>query len=1044
MLKQPVSSGSLATWSVYHPLGVIMIALSVVVLGFVLWSRLGIDLLPHLIYPEIRVRVIDRGVPAIVMENQVTRQLEEQLAITEDAISIQSTTSEGRSEVDLAFPYGKDIDIALRDASTRLDRAKRFLPDTIEPPIIYKRDPSQIPVLTLVVSSPLRDPVELRTWVDKQLSKWFITLPGVAAAEVGGGLVREIQVLPDQQRLVAFGLSLADLVTALKQANVEQASGRLYMPTQEISTRVAGRWQQVEDIAAVRLSAGGASKAVYLGEVAQIIDTHQDERIRVRFNGIPGIKLSIQKQPQANTVAVVDQVLQRITWLQNQHILPADVQIDVVDNRASYVRQALTNATTSALLGALLAMLVVYLFLGHLRHTLIIGTAIPLAITVTIILMVLGNLTLNIMTLGGLALGIGMVVDNTIVMLENITRHQQNTSSLLQGSLKAISEITSALIAATSTNLAAILPFLFIVGLVGLLFRELIVTISAAMVASLVVALTVVPALAGGALNERQQTTSRLHFPNFEQTGWLYPLESRLKRIYSWIIKKLLRWPIIVIMVFVSGLGWSVSIFWQGQQIFLPDLDDGRIFINMTAEAGIALQAMDNLVIQVENYLQQQPEVASVFTQMGGFIFGRSQHEASNRSSLDVQLVPFKQRALSTDQWLQKMKREFQQLQLVGVAIRMRSAGIRGIRLGRGEEDFSLRLQGPDLQRLIALASEVLERLTDIPGLSNLKHSAEEIRQEFTVSVDRQRANALGFTVADVGRDLNILLNGQIVTYFLEGDQQIEVRLRLPRHELQNPKDLQAALLYNAANRAVRLDEIAQLQWLPVPSEISRDQQQRIIEISGNISTATSLPTVMAAVQQRLENWNLPEKYTLYEGGAAQALQASQQLTQTLLGLAIFLVFVVMAVQYESLRNPLIILCSVPFASIGVAIGIQWLEMPLSMPVWLGMIMLAGIVVNNAIVLVETIELQRASGLPMQSAIMRAGELRLRPILMTTLTTVTGLLPLAFNLGESAKMLQPLAVTIAFGLSFSLLVSLFLVPVFYRWLTPLMTSITSR
>ena len=1035
MLKPPVGSGNLATWSVYHPIGVIMIALSVVVLGLFSLSRLGIDLLPHLIYPEIRVRVIDSGVPAIVMENQVTRQLEEQLAITEDAISIQSTTSEGRSEVDLAFPYGKDIDIALRDASTRLDRAKRFLPDTIDPPIIYKRDPSQIPVLILVVSSPLRDPVELRTWVDKQLSKWFITLPGVAAAEVGGGLVREIQVLPDQQRLVAFGLSLADIVKALQQANVEQASGRLYMPNQEISTRVAGRWQKVEDIAAVRLAAGGEAKAVYLGEVAQVIDTHQDERIRVRFNGVPGINLSIQKQPQANTVEVVDQVLQRIAWLRTQHILPADVQIDVVDDQASYVRQALKNATTSASLGALLAMLVVYLFLGHLRHTLIIGTAIPLAITVTIILMALNNLTLNIMTLGGLALGIGMVVDNTIVMLENITRHQQKTGSLLQGSLEAISEITSALIAATSTNLAAILPFLFIVGLVGLLFRELIVTISAAMVASLVVALTVVPALAGGGLNKNQSVTPQLRSGNFEQAGWLYPLENRLKQIYSWIIKKLLRWPLIVIILFISGLGWSVPIFWQGKQIFLPELDDGRILIYITAEAGIALEEMDNLVIRIENYLQQQPEVASVFTQMGGFIFGRSQNEASNRSNLNVQLVPFQQRTISTDEWLKEMNQEFEQLQLVGVTIRMRSAGIRGIRLGRGEEEFSLRLQGPDLQRLIALAPKILERLTDIPGLSNLKHSAEEIRQEFTVNVDRQRADALGFTIEDIGRDLNILLNGQIVTYFLEDDQQIDVRLRLPRDEIQNPKDLQAALLYNADNRAVRLDEIARLQWLPVPSEISRDQQQRIIEISGSISTDTSLLTVMTEVNKRLEDLALPEGYTLYEGGAAEALQENQQLTQILLGLAIFLVFVVMAVQYESLRNPLIILFSVPFAATGVAIGIQWLAMPLSMPVWLGMIMLAGIVVNNAIVLVETIELQKASGLPTPVAIRQAGELRLRPILMTTLTTVTGLLPLAFNLGEGAKMLQPLAVTIVFGLSFSLLVSLFLVPVFYQWLT---------
>ena len=1031
MSKQRFTHGGLAAWSVYHPIGVIMIALAIVILGLFSLHRLGIDLLPHIIYPEIRVRIMDPGVPATVMEDQVTRQLEEQLAITEDAISVQSRTSEGQTEVDLSFPYGKDIDIALRDASTRLDRAKRFLPDTIDPPVIYKRDPSQIPVLTLSVSSPLRDPVELRTWVDKQLSKWFINLPGVAAAEVGGGLVREIQVLPDQQRLVALGLSLEDIVDALKQANVESAGGRLYMSQQEMTTRVLGRWQRVEDIAAVRLNSPEVGKALFLGEIAQIIDTHEDERLRVRFNRLPGIKLSIQKQPQANTVAVVDTVLQRMAWLNNQQILPVDVQIDVVDNQAVYVRHALQNASYSALSGAILAMLVVYLFLGRLRHTLIIGTAIPLAITVTFILMALGGLTLNIMTLGGLALGVGMLVDNTIVMLENISRHQQQTDSPTDSAVNAVSEITSAIVAATSTNLAAILPFLFIIGLVGLLFRELIFTLSAAMVASLLVALTVVPALAGGQLNRNFSSQ------NTEQSGWLYPIEWRLKKIYLFLIKHLLSFPLLIIILFGTGLWFSLPTFVGGKQIFLPDLDDGQVRVDITAEPGIALSEMDNVVTRIEQHLQQQPEVTSVFTQMGGFIFGRSQYEVSHRSSLNVQLVPLAQRALNTNDWIRQMNQELKELQLVGVKIRLQSAGIRGIRIGRGEDEFSLRLQGLDLTLLTELANQLLKRLTDVPGLRNLKHSSEEVRQELAVVVDRPRANALGFTVEDIGRDLKILMNGQVVTDFIDDDQSIDVRLRLPHSELQNPRDLQAVLLYNRDRTAVRLDEIAEVQWILVPAEIVRDQQQRIIEISANVDADASLLDIMAEVQRRLADWELPDGYTLYEGGAAEALQESQQLTQALLGLAVFLVFVVMTVQYESLRNPLVILFSVPFVIVGVAIGIEWLEMPLSMPVWLGMIMLAGIVVNNAIVLVETIELRRAAGDSVLTAILTAGELRLRPILMTTLTTIIGLLPLALGWGEGAKMLQPLAVTMAFGLSFSLLVSLFLVPASYyglaRW-----------
>jgi multidrug efflux pump subunit AcrB len=1141
MPKQRFTRGGLAAWSIYHPIGVVMMALTVVVLGLFSLQTLGLDLLPHIIYPEIRVSINDPGVPATIMEDQVTRQIEEQLAITEDAISVQSQTSEGRSSLSLSFAYGKDIDIALRDASTRLDRAKRFLPDTIQPPTIYKLDPSQIPALILAVSSSLRDPVELRTWVDKQLSKWFINLPGVAAAEVGGGLVREIQVLPDQHRLVALGLTLDDVIEALTQTNVESTGGRLYMPENELSTRVLGRWQRVEEIAQVRLSKNG--KEVFLGDIAQIIDTHEDERLRVRLNAIPGIKLSIQKQPQANTVAVVDLVLERLTWLREQGILSDDVQIDVVDNQATYVRHALKNTAYSALSGALLAMLVVYLFLGHLRQTLIIGTAIPLAITVTFILMAWGGLTLNIMTLGGLALGVGMVVDNTIVMLENITRHQQDGESPTESAINAVGEITSAIVAATTTNLAAIMPFLFIVGLVGLLFRELIFTIFAAMIASLVVALTVVPALAGkikrkispnpplekaemptipplrkgniappqihSAVETEGQTIfqhanffalSSTPLPKGEgnaltptplpkgegavppsgrrlgggtktQFSLFYPIEWVLKRIYVFLMKYLLRWPLIVIALFGVGLWYSLPTFLEGKQIFLPDLDEGQVGVTIKGEPGIALQEMDDVVMQIENLLQQQPEVESVFTQMGGFIFGRSEYEMTHLSRLNVQLarpsplpplpkgegnaltptpLPKGEGAvpppsgrglgggpLSTQAWIKKMNQAIRELNLIGVKVFMRSRGIRGIRLGSGDEPFSLRIQGADLDKLTQLADDILPRISDIPGLNNLEHSAEDIRQELAIIVDKQRALALGLTVKDIGQHLKILMTGEVVTDFIDGDESIDVRLRLPRHQLQNPEDLQSALIYNQDGLAIHLSEVAQLEWVLVPSEIMRDNQQRIVEMTGTLDPDTSLLDIMAVVEQRLANFEFPEGYTFYEGGATKELQENQVLAKILLGLAVFLVFVVMAVQYESLRNPLVILFSIPFVIIGVAIGIEWLEMPLSMPVWLGMIMLAGIVVNNAIVLVETIELQRKAGHSVQTAILMAGELRLRPILMTTLTTVMGLLPLALSVGEGAKMLQPLATTIVFGLSFSLLVSLLLVPVFYQWLAGL-------
>ncbi|MCP4043317.1 MAG: efflux RND transporter permease subunit, partial [Gammaproteobacteria bacterium] len=317
--------GGLAAWSVHHPIGVVMIALAVIILGGFSIYRLGINLLPHIIYPEVRVRILDPGVPVKIMEDEVTRQLEEQLAITEDAVSVQSRTTEGRTNVDLSFEYGKDIDIALRDASTRLDRAKRYMPDTIQPPVIYKRDPSQIPIAEFVIGSPLKDPVELRAWVDYTFARWFLNLPGVAAAEVAGGLIREIRILPDQQRLAGLNLTVNDLVDALKRGNVEKPGGRLRMSRRELSGRTMGRFANVGEISQLPLEIqleDGDSSVIRLHEVARIIDGHEEERLRIRSNGIPGIKLSIQKQPQANTVAVVDTVRRRLSWLREQGLIP--------------------------------------------------------------------------------------------------------------------------------------------------------------------------------------------------------------------------------------------------------------------------------------------------------------------------------------------------------------------------------------------------------------------------------------------------------------------------------------------------------------------------------------------------------------------------------------------------------------------------------------------------------------------------------------------------------------------------------------------------
>ena len=1017
-------SGGIAAWSIRHPVSTVMITLTIVVLGGFGLGKLAVDLLPHLIYPQVRVRILDPGVSANIMEHKITRQLEEQLAITEDAIRVESNTAEGGTSVDLHFDYGKDIDVALRDASTRLDRAKRFLPDTIQPPIIYKLDPSQIPVMEFVVSSNLKDAVELRAWVDDVFSKRFLNLPGVAAVEVGGGVEREIQVLADQRRLAGLGLSVDDLIRAIQKGNEDVSAGRMRFAGQEYGGRATGRLGNVGAIAAlpIRLPAGDS---IPLSEVAQVIDTHRDQRIRIRFNGVEGVKISVQKQPTANTVDVAERVHARLAWMQANGLVPEDVSVSNVADQSIYVKRSLNNASMAALSGAVLAMIVVYLFIGNIRGTLIIGTAIPISIMMTFIIMTLGGLTLNIMTLGGLALGVGMLVDNTIVMLENIARHRKESTEGkdIEAATDAAAEVTSAVVASTTTNLAAVLPFLFITGLVGLLFRELIFTISAAIVASLMVAVTLVPSLAARMRDERH---SRLHDRINEFVAWA-------QVHYRDLLQKILVKPAKTMGIAALVLVLAIPLFFSEKQEFLPKMDEGRISISLLTDSGISLDAMDASVKRIEKMVRELGDVESVYTLVGGRIFGRTERETPNRSSLTVQLVPQSERNVSSQKWVKKFNQALAKEQIAGIKVRTRIRGIRGLRTSSSDDDLSVRVQGPDLATLSQVGEALVKRLKGTAGLRNLKHSSEDTRQEFAINIDRERAAELGVDVASIGRALSIALDGLVVSDFIDGDRSYDIRVRLPQADIKSPLALGGLLLFGErrGQKAVYLNDVATVDLAAVPANIMRENQRRVIEVSASLTDDRPLGAIMADVKEKLEDFKLPAGYYMYYSGTDEALQRGRTLTSVLLGLALFLVFVVMAVQYESLRNPTVILLCIPFTIIGVAIGLLLTGLPLSMPVWLGMIMLVGIVVNNAIVLVEYIELMKERGLALMDAILEAGRLRLRPIMMTTLTTVIGMMPLALGLGEGAEMLQPLAVAIVSGLSFSMLVSLFMVPTMY-------------
>ncbi|MBT8134217.1 MAG: efflux RND transporter permease subunit, partial [Gammaproteobacteria bacterium] len=807
-MKQRFRTGGVAAWSIHHPVGVTMLTLTIVILGLFSFKQLGINLLPHIIAPEVRVRIIDTGVPASIMEDRVTRQLEEQLAITEDATSVVSETSEGRSAVSLAFPYGVDINNALRDASIRLDRAKRFLPENDEPPVIYKRDPSQIPVMELVVSSNKLNPVELRTWADYSFSKWFLNLPGVAAVEVGGGLEREIQVIPDQEKLASIGLSLQDFAQQIRQQNTDSPGGRMISRRQEITARSEGRFSSLSELKQLPLQASNTfddesstiDDTIRVSDVADVVDRHKDERLRIRLNKVQGVKLSIQKQPQANSIAVVDEIKHRIKNLQSQNAIPGDIQLAIVGDQSVFVRHSVSNASMAAVSGALLAMGVIYLFLGSIRRTLIIGTAIPIGILVTFIIMQIFELTLNIMTLGGLALGMGLLIDSTIVMLENITRHQSQGEMSNDDAINAAIEVNSPIVASTSTNLGALLPFLFIGGMSGLLFQELIITITSAMLASLAVALTLVPAL-GAKVNYRQTNNNII-------SG----LMDNIKAFYTTKSLIFLNNPVKVLIIFSLLLSAAIYQINATKRIELPRVDEGKISLSISGDAGMQLEEMDSAVDQIEDLLLQQQEVSTLFTTAGGFIFGRSEFENSNYSSIKIQLTPSDQRSLTSDQWTKSIKKKIDALNLTGFKIRLRVTGVRGLHLARGNDDVSIHIRGDDLDTLRELADQAVNQLEPVSGLKNLTHSYEEVKAELTIRINRQRAAELGIDAAVVGSALKIALDGEVISNYIQGDKDFDIRIRLPRANSYNPNVLQNLMVDYRNGNAIRLGDIASIK----------------------------------------------------------------------------------------------------------------------------------------------------------------------------------------------------------------------------------------
>ena len=1027
--------------AIRRPVSTLALTAVVLVLGMLFFGRLPVDLLPQVDYPHIRVVVNYPGVPPEVIEEQVTRPLERNLAATENLTEIHGRASEGRSYIEMFFDYETDIDLALQDASRQLERARTELPEGTDPPRIMKMDPSQDPIFELAISSPVRSPIEVRDWVDQQLAPQLLSIPGVGTIDIAGGMIREIDVVVDPERMRSYRLNLTDISELLSGRSVDRAAGNITSPEYDIMARTETRYRSAGDVAGTRIRLGESNRRISLSDIADVSDHHREQRLFARLNGESSVQISIMKQPLANTSATIAQLKSRLDELEASGFITPDMEYQIIRDESFFIDASLRSVSIAAVIGGLLAITVILFFIGSLRRSLIIALTLPVAVIATFVLMAISGLTLNVMSLGGLALGVGLLIDNAIVMLENIYRRQQEEGdSPTDAAHNGSREVLSAVTAGTMTNLAAVLPFLLVTGLAALLFRELILTIAFAVLASLVAAITLVPTLSAQLAGRSWRSGLAESLPiRLFNRGFL-----RLRSFYTTSLRFLIRRRVWLIAGALILLGTSIHILRGLGTEFLPPVDDGRITMRFVLPAGTSIEPTNEAADIIEEAIGEMPHVETLYMTVGGYFRGGQVSVRGGMIDLVVQLVPLSERrGYSAEQWVTEFASRTGEMGLPFVQERIRGPRLPGVQTGLLDADIAVGVVGEDLDVLESRARSIYRQIEGIEGLGSVQIGREGRVPQLLIRVDEERAADHGMNQDDIAGLIHNAVEGVVPTQFVEGGFEYNVRVRFPREVTGTTEGLSRIPVFNMNGQSTQLGSLVSFEETTGPAHIERFNQIRVVWINTTVNMdEATVGEVAGRIRDSLRDYELPDGYSLIYGGEQEAIEESGRSLQLAIVLAIFFVFVVMAVQYEKLSGPLVILTTLPFALIGVGLMLWITGLSLSAPVLLGIIFLTGIIVNNAILLVEFIETNRGKS-GVVDAVIRAGEVRFRPILMTTLTTMFGMLPLALGIGEGSELLQPLAVTVIGGLLVGSFLTLILLPGVYVLISDIKSRIRS-
>ncbi len=1013
-----------------RPIAVSMLFAALVLLGFLSWRRLPIELLPNINYPQLTVVTSSENIGPLEMESLVSKKIETALGTVSRLRHLRSYSREGLSVVVLDFEWGTNMSYAALDIRERLDQIQDLLPRETKTPMIIRFNPESLPVITLALKGEAVSFADLQdTWAEK-IKRDLERVPGVAGARLSGAREREIQVIASQGRLLAHKIPITSLLDSLKLANINFPGGKITRQQQEFRLRTVGEFKAPEDINQVGIMPNPGKTPIYISDVAAVLDTFKAEQTVARLNGQPSLLLAIYKMADANTVEVVQQVQARVQELNQE--LRGRLQLIPVQDQGRYIRQAISQLQEAAILGGVLAFGVLLLFLGSWRSAITVVTAIPISILATFGLMYLSGVSLNMMSLGGLALGIGMLVDNGVVVLENIRRHQEKgqlapAEAISQGT----EEVKLAITASTLAHIIVFLPVIFVAGLAGQLMFQLALTISFSLLVSLAVSLFFNPMLISLERQPDRQPTAK---PHQWPATWATWLHATMDRFYVRGLTQVLTYPRRVLaitgLIFILG----TSLFFTLDRELLPTLDQKEFFLRVHTSANYSYAATVQRLEEIEAVILTTPGVATVITQLGynpKEEYEKVLQEKEPRvGQISVTLQPHRQFPASASTFIQNLRPAlavFPDTQIDYILPQAVSQWWGQ----KAEVPELLTVQGPDLHVLETLAWQIQDRIKNIAGLQDLTVDLKKYGEETRVVLDRQRAAAFGLTMKEIGENLKVAIQGEVATQFRKPEKDVDIRVKMSPENYQDKPDFNSLFIHSRELQAdIPLTAVARWESGPGWREIFRTDQVRAIPIRGNV-VGRRLSATQQDIAQALADLNLPEGYTVTFSSELTEIKQSFRSLMFALALSIVLVYMILAAQFESFFHPFIILLAIPLALLGVSLILAVTGASLNIGVYLGAIMLGGIVVNNSILLVDYTNTLRRQGAGLEEAVVQGCRTRLRPVIMTTLTTILGLLPMVLLRGEGSELRTPLALTVISGLAISTFLTLLVTPLFY-------------